>query len=83
MAGKKGPSIHVVPSKAQPGKFVAKEAGNSKPVTRPASQEKTIEKAIPLAKQNKSEVVIHRRDGSIRDSDSYGPDSNPPKDKKH
>jgi len=29
------------------------------------------------------EVVIHRKDGSIRDSDSYGNDPNPPKDKKH
>jgi hypothetical protein len=27
--------------------------------------------------------VIHRKDSSIRDSDSYGNDPNPPKDKKH
>lgn len=82
-AGKKGPSIHVVPSQSRPGKFVVKEARNPKPLTRPASQEKSIEKGIPLAKENKSELVIHRRTGEIRDSDSYGPDPNPPKDKKH
>lgn len=80
---KKGPSIHVVPSATKPGQFVAKEAGNPKPVTRPASQAETIQKAIPLAKQNQSEVVTHRRDGTIRDSDSYGNDPNPPRDKKH
>jgi hypothetical protein len=27
--------------------------------------------------------VIHRRDGTIRDSDSYGNDPNPPRDTKH
>ena len=84
MAGsKKGPDVHVVPSKTQPGKFVVKEAGNSKPVTRPATQSASIDKAIPIAKQNKSEVVIHGRDGKIRDKDSYGSDPNPPRDKKH
>jgi len=30
-----------------------------------------------------SEVVIHRRDGSIRDSDSYRRDPNPSTDTKH
>lgn len=80
---KKGPSVHVVPSKSQPGKFVAKEAGNPTPLTRPASQAKTIEKAKPIATGNQSELVIHRRDGTIRDSDSYGSDPKPPRDKKH
>jgi hypothetical protein len=83
MSDKKGPNLHVVPSQTQPGKFVVKEAGNPTPVTRPSSQERSVEKAIPMAKQNHSEVVIHRRDGSIRDKDSYGRDPNPPRDKKH
>lgn len=80
---KKGPSLHVVPAKSQPGKFVVKEAGNPKPITRPATQGASIDKAIPKARQNQSEVVIHRRDGTIRDSDSYGRDPNPPRDKRH
>lgn len=83
MAGKKGPNVHVVPSQTQPGKFVVKEAGNPKPLTRPATQEKSIEKAVPLAKEHQSDVVIHRRDGEIRDRDSYGSDTNPPRDRKH
>src|SRR5690348_11535879 len=82
-SGKKGPSLHVVPSKTRPGKFVVKEEGNPNPITRPATQSASIDKAVPKAKQNHSEVVIHRRDGTIRDSDSYGNDPNPPKDKKH
>jgi hypothetical protein len=80
---KKGPSIHVVPSQTTPGKFVNKEAGNPTPISRPATQEKSREKAVPIAKHNQSEVVIHGRNGKIRDSDSYGNDPNPPRDKKH
>ena len=83
MSTKKGPNLHVVPSATQPGKFVVKEAGNPKPITRPSTQGNSIEKAIPIAKQNHSEVVTHGRDGKIRDSDSYGNDPNPPRDKKH
>ena len=82
-SSKKGPNVHVVPSKTQPGKFVGKEEGNPKPITRPGSQSETIAKVIPVAKHNHSEVVIHRRDGKIRDKDSYGSDPNPPRDKKH
>lgn len=80
---KKGASVHVVPSSTSPGKFVLKEAGNPSPITRPATQSRSIEKAIPIAKHNQSEVVIHRRNGLIRDSDSYGEDSFPPRDRKH
>jgi hypothetical protein len=71
----KGRSVHVVPSKTQPGKFVNKIEGNPTPISRPASQTKSIEKAIPVAKKNHAEVVIHRRDGTIRDKDSYGNES--------
>lgn len=80
---KKDPDVHVLPSKTQQGKFVAREAGADKPFTRPDTQAKSIDKAIPVAKANKSDVVIHGRDNKIRDEDSYGHDPNPPKDKKH
>jgi hypothetical protein len=61
---------------------VNKVEGNRKPISRPASQTKSIEKAIPIAKQNHSGVVIHRPNGQIRDSDSYGNESKVI-DKKH
>lgn len=82
-SSKKGLGVHVLSSQTQPGKFVAKEAGKSQLLTRPAAQAKSIEKAVPIAKQNKREGIIHRRDASIRDSDSYGRDPRPPRDKKH
>ena len=39
--------------------------------------------ARDTARRERVEVVDHGRDGKIRDSDSYGNDPNPPKDKKH
>ena len=78
----KGRSIHVVPSATRPGRFVAKEEGNPRPLTRPATQAATIEKAIPKAKEHHAEVVIHRPNGRIRDSDSYGNDPCPPCDQR-
>ncbi len=36
-----------------------------------------------LARTNHTELVIHRPNGQIRDSDSYGRDPLPPRDAKH
>jgi uncharacterized protein YdaT len=47
------------------------------------TQRDAIDSGRSLARQAKTEIVIHRRDGSIRDSDSYGRDPYPPKDRKH
>ncbi len=47
------------------------------------TQREAIEKARDQARRENVEVVIHRRDGTIRDSDSYGNDPHPPIDKQH
>lgn len=47
------------------------------------TQRQAIDLAREQAKRENVEVVIHRPDGRIRDSDSYGKDPSPPKDKKH
>ena len=84
MAGKKkGPDVWVVKSKTQPGKFVVKEAGAEKPLTRPATQTESIEKAKPIADRNQSDLVVQGRDGKIRSKDSHGSDPVPPKDREH
>ncbi len=57
--------------------------GNKRLTSEHKTQHNAIKAAIPIAKNQKSEVVIHGRDGKIRDKDSYGPDPCPPKDKKH
>lgn len=60
-----------------------KGAGNKKATTVTDTQKEAIEKAIEIAKNQQSEVVIHGRDGKIRDKDSYGNDPYPPEDKKN
>ena len=47
------------------------------------TQKEAILVAREIARNNKSELIIHGRDGKIRDKDSYGNDHNPPKDKVH
>jgi hypothetical protein len=75
----KGQNIHVVPNG---NNWQVKPAGD-KPVSTHRTQGAAASAAKPIAQQNKSEVVIHRPNGQIRDSDSYGKDPNPPKDTKH
>ena len=60
-----------------------KGAGNQKATTVTSTQKEAISIAREIAQNQKSEVVIHRRDGRIKDKDSYGNDPNPPRDKKH
>lgn len=72
---------HVVPNKD--GGWSVKGAGNGKATANTDTQKQAIEKAKEIAKNQGSEVVIHGRDGKIRDKDSYGQDPNPPQDKQH
>lgn len=44
------------------------------------TQKAAIEYAKDIAKNQKSELVIHGKDGKIRDKDSYGNDPCPPRD---
>jgi hypothetical protein len=46
------------------------------------TQKGAQEVARPAAKRERVELVIHGRNGKIRDSDSYGHDPNPPKDRR-
>lgn len=57
--------------------------GNSRDTSRHATQAKAIGAARDIARNQAAEVVIHGRDGRIRDKDSYGSDPNPPRDKRH
>ncbi len=76
-----GKNQHVVP--APNGKWGVRGEGNSKLTKITSTKNKAIEKAREIAKNQKSEVVIHGKDSKIQDKDSYGNDTCPPKDKKH
>ncbi len=72
--------IHVVPHKDgwATRREGAERAGSVHPTQRDA-----IERAREQAVRERTEVVIHRRNGQIRDSDSYGNDPCPPRDRKN
>lgn len=76
----KGKNQHVV--KHHNG-WAVKGAGNSKATSVHNTQEAARKAAVDIAKKQQSEVVIHGRDGKIRDKDSYGNDPCPPKDNKY
>jgi hypothetical protein len=75
-----GQNQHVVPSD---GNWGVRGAGNGRLTSVHETQAAAIEAARRIAQNRQSEVVIHRRDGTIRDSDSYGHDPCPPRDQKH
>lgn len=57
--------------------------GNQRVISVHQTQREAADRAREIARNQGSEVVIHRRDRTIRDSDSYGNDPNPPRDRKH
>lgn len=77
MASKK--DVHVVP---RPTGWGVKVEGNKKASSIEPTKAKAVDVARDRAKADKVEVVIHNKNGRISDSDSYGNDPHPPKDRK-
>ena len=71
---------HVVPSGDQ---WAVRGEGNSRKTRITQTQREAIEIAREIARNQQSELVIHRKNGTIRDKDSYGNDPCPPKDEKY
>lgn len=71
--------VHVVPHKDG---WATRTEGASRAGRVLPTQEKAIDQGREQARREHVELVIHRRDGTIRDSDSYGNDPFPPRDKK-
>lgn len=57
--------------------------GNQKLTRKCDTQGEAIEHARSIARNQGSELKIQNRNGQFRDSDSYGNDPCPPKDRKH
>ena len=70
---------HVVPNN---GQWQVKRQGSEKATKNFETQKQAIDYARSIAIKQHCELVIHGRDGRIRDKDSYGNDPCPPKDKK-
>ncbi|MGH8576367.1 MAG: DUF2188 domain-containing protein [Gammaproteobacteria bacterium] len=72
--------IHVVPREDRWAKI---KEGGQRPSSVHSTKAEALQRAREQAKREHVEVVIHKKDGTIQDSDSYGKAPNPPKDKKH
>lgn len=75
--------IHVIPHPG--GEWSTKSKRASRAGSRHATQTAATTRAAEQVKRERTEVVIHRPDRRIRDSDSdsYGYDPMPPLDKRH
>ena len=66
-----GKNQHVVP---HDGSWAVRGAGNSRVTSTHDTQAQAIERAREIARNQESELFIHRPNGQIRDRDSYGSD---------
>ncbi|MGE7811221.1 DUF2188 domain-containing protein [Lysinibacillus capsici] len=71
-----GKNQHVTPKDDM---WQVKGAGNSRATSLHQTQQQAINAARDIAKNQKSELFIHNREGQIRERNSYGNDSYPPK----
>lgn len=71
--------IHVVPHN---GAWATRSEGASRVGRTADTQQQAFDQARTQGIRERAEVVIHRPDGRIRNSNSYGNDPNPPTDKR-
>jgi hypothetical protein len=71
-----GKNQHVV---KHPDGWAVKGAGNQKATRVIETQQEAIDIAKQIAENQKSEMLIHGRNGRIRERNSYGNDPFPPK----
>jgi len=67
---------HVVPSADG---WSVKKAGAARATSKHATQQEAVTAATQIARNQKTELYIHGRDGRIRERNSYGGDPHPPK----
>jgi len=73
---------HVVPNKDRGGWDVKRE-GADRASGHFDRKSDAMDRGRDLARDQRTELVEHGRNGRIQDSDSYGRDPYPPKDNKH
>jgi len=66
---------HVVPNG---DKWSIRKAGSERASGTFATQKEAVENAKKIAKNQKTELYIHGKDGRIRERNSYGKDPYPP-----
>jgi uncharacterized protein YdaT len=71
-----GKNQHVVPHEDG---WAVRGAGNDRATSVHGTQAQAIDRARSIAQNQGSELLIHGRDGRIRERDSHGSDPFPPK----
>lgn len=71
--------VHVVP---QGDGWAVKREGASRASVTTETQRESIDAGRKIAQRESTELIIHGRNGQIREKNSYGNDPNPPRDKK-
>ncbi len=67
---------HVVP---RDNKWAVRKSGADRVTRKYGTQREAIDAAREIARNQRTEVYIHGRDGRIRERDSYGNDPFPPR----
>lgn len=77
--------VMVTPNKTggKNDRWQVKLPGKDKPVSNHRTQKNAINAARHIARDQKAELQVRGLKGTIVDSDSFGNDPNPPKDKKN
>lgn len=75
-----GKDQHVV---RHDGGWAVKGSGNAKATAVFRTQSEAIDAGRQIAQNQRSELLVHGRDGRIRSKDSFGSDPLPPRDKEH
>ncbi len=61
------------------GRWAIRGEGNQRDTSVHDTQRDAIEAGRAIAQNQQSELIIHGRDGKIRERDSYGNDPHPPR----
>lgn len=73
-------SHHVVPD--PDGGWNVKKGGSTKASVHCDTKAEAVNRGREISQNQRSELVIHNRDGKIANSDSHGHDPCPPKDQR-
>jgi hypothetical protein len=71
-----GKNVHIVPHSDG---WAVKIEGNDRATSVHRTQEQAIDAGRDRARRDETEILIHGENGRIRDRDSYGNDTFPPK----
>lgn len=73
-----GKNIHTVYNSGR-GRWENKAEGNPEPISTHRTKENAVDKGANLAEKSNAEHLIHRKDGTIGERNSYGGDPFPPR----